>query len=267
MWFDERAFKMPLVVVDFEFCVSACGERIVPYQIGACMLHSNLKFVRYMQMDEPVRECVTAPHVDDAWLLSRGAVPASDAMRAFVEWLVEDAQSQYGVILLAHNAFSADAFLLSQLLRRASIAAPFCFVLDTLAFCRFAFRGDATSFSQDALAQRYLRTTPQTHSADADATVLAALLRFARMRTPISGIAMPLGSVPITCARSVGPTTAALLLQHGVPIEVSAFASFVRAHGWPAFLPAKVQSSLANVVCSPPTPDAMLRQLACQLSL
>jgi hypothetical protein len=258
---------MPLVTMDFEFCVSACGTRIVPYQIGACTLESNLKFDRLMRMGEPVRKCVTAPEVDDAWLQSHGAVSPESAMQAFVAWLAHIPRAKFGVVLLAHNAFSADAFLLAELLRRVDLATPFCYVVDTLAYCRFAFRGDTMFFSQNALVQRYLHSAPQQHSAVDDASQLAALVRYARLRQPISGIAMPLGAVPVTCARLVGPATAALLLQHRVPVDVAAFAAYVCTHGWPTALAPESRASIAALVCASCTPATMLSTLAHSLSL
>ena len=255
------------IVVDFEFCVSTDGERIVPYQIGACSLEQNTTFERVMHMDEAARPCVTAPEVDAAWLRSRGAVDKRVAMREFVAWLWDQPNAQSGFLLLAHNAFSADAFLLASLLRQADVAMPFCHVFDTLAFCRHAFRGRTRDFSQNALAQLFLNSNAQTHSAAADATELAALLRYARTRQHLSGIAMPLGAVPVTCEQHVGPATAASMMQHGVPIEVCGFAAYVRAHDWPPVLQARHCESLQSVVDEPPTADAMLARLARQLSI
>ena len=240
MWYDERHEQVSdslRVAIDFEFVVS--GRRAVPFEMGACDLDSKLTFHALILPDvRNLPPCPTAPHLSWTFLESHGAMSPAAAFHTFARWLttLPHFATAKRTLLCAHNAFVADAPIVAQLTAGAAMSQPLpqLYMLDTLAYCRFAFRGEG-QYGLPHLSKQYL-ARDVSHSAQQDALDLSELIHYARCRrdAPLAGLLVPVGSTPLTLVNGVGTATAQMLMALNVPAYcLGEFLHYVRMHGWP----------------------------------
>ena len=272
MWssFPNDPPTAPLrVAFDIEFVIQ--GERVVPFELGACLVDDNTtSFHRVIWPDvTDLPACPTLPELSWDWLRENEAVPLRQAMYELHCFLATWSADHAGVLLCAHNASVADAPLLSRMSADAGVPLQ-ALVFDTLPFLRYAFRGAVDSFSMDSLVQRALGATP-AHRAHSDATQLAALLTHAEIvrGAPLAGMAVHLGGSPITLAPGIGSGTAQALAALGVPLEASSLVLHLRLSGWPdgvsRLVREKLQAFLRNHCGEPHALARLVRGINCEL--
>ena len=169
------------------------------WNIGAVHVVSGSTFS--VTMDPGIRpfppthdKCV---EVNEAFLAEQKAVPLENGLRMFFDWLGSNN------IVIAHNNFKADKLVLEQACKRAGIACPLLYFMDSLLLMRNSIKHP--SYKLSALYTHYMGMPfVETHQALPDALALRDVLMKA-FETFAGAIIYPTHSTPLQNIRWVGP--------------------------------------------------------------